>query len=315
MLMREWSPGDEIVVTRMDHDANVGPWLIAAEERGVTVRWLDVDPGTFKYRYDALADLIGPRTRLVACNHASNFLGTINDVARIVAAARAVGAISVVDAVQSAPHFQLDVRAIDCDILVSSPYKYFGPHAGLLYIRRTLSERLRPLKIRPAPDSMPHRHAPGTPSFEAQLGTYGAFEHLAWLGDRFGRPLGDSLRARMGAGLLAATEHEAVLATRFLAGIAALPGIRLYGIADPTAVAGRVPTFSFTVEGHAADAVARHFAQRNIYVWDGSFYAYEVSGLLGVRDAGVVRIGFAHYNPVTEVEHVLNVLEEVVRGR
>ncbi len=315
MLMREWNPGDDIVVTRMDHDANVGPWLIAAEERGVTVRWLDVDPQTFQYRYDTLGDLIGPRTRLVACNHASNFLGTINDVARIVAAARAVGAVTVVDAVQSAPHFQLDVRAIDCDILVSSPYKYFGPHAGLLYVRRALSERLRPLKIRPSPDSMPYRHAPGTPSFEAQLGTYGAFEHLAWLGERFGRPAGDSLRARMGAGLLAATEHEAILASHFLAGIASMPGIRLYGLGEPAAVAGRVPTFSFTVEGHTAEAVARTFAQHNIYVWDGSFYAYEVSGLLGVRDSGVVRIGFAHYNTVAEVDRILEVLDGVVRAR
>ena len=315
MLAREWQPGDEIVVTRMDHDANVGPWLIAAEERGVTVRWLDVDPQTFQYRYDRLGDLIGPRTRLVACNHASNFLGTISDVARIVAAARAVGAVTVVDAVQSAPHFQIDVRAIDCDILVSSPYKYFGPHAGLLYVRRALSERLHPLKIRPSPDSMPYRHAPGTPSFEAQLGTYGAFEHLAWLGERFGRPAGDSLRARMGAGLAAATEHEALLATRFLEGLASLPSIRLYGIGDPAQLQRRVPTFSFTVEGHEAGAVAQIFAERNIYVWDGSFYAYELAGLFGVYDQGVVRIGFAHYNTLAEVDHILDVLNGVVRGR
>ena len=182
-------------------------------------------------------------------------------------------------------------------------------------MRRALSERLRPLKIRPSPDSMPYRHAPGTPSFEAQLGTYGAFEHLAWLGERFGRPAGDSLRARMGAGLLAATEHEAILASHFLAGIASMPGIRLYGLGEPAAVAGRVPTFSFTVEGHTAEAVARTFAQHNIYVWDGSFYAYEVSGLLGVRDSGVVRIGFAHYNTVAEVDRILEVLDGVVRAR
>jgi cysteine desulfurase family protein (TIGR01976 family) len=315
MLAREWQPGDEIVVSRMDHDANVGPWLIAAEERGVTVRWLDVDPETFQYRYDTLGDLIGPRTRLVACNHASNFLGTINDVARIVAAAHAVGAVAVVDAVQSAPHFLIDVRAIGCDILVSSPYKYFGPHAGLLYVRRALSERLAPLKIRPAPATMPYRHAPGTPSFEAQLGTFGAFEHLAWLGTRFGAPAADSLRARIAAGLEAATRHETGLAVRFLEGLAVLPGIRLYGIGAPAQVAGRVPTFSFTVEGHVAEAVARVFAERNIYVWDGHFYAYELAGLFGVREAGVVRVGFAHYNTHAEVDRILEILEGVVRGR
>ncbi len=315
MLAREWQPGDEIVVTRMDHDANVGPWLIAAQERGVTVRWLDVDPLTFQYRYDTLDELIGPRTRLVACNHASNFLGTINDVTRIVAAGRAVGAVTVVDAVQSAPHLLLDVRAIDCDILVSSPYKYFGPHAGLLYVRRELAQRLHPLKIRPSPDSMPYRHAPGTPSFEAQLGTHGALEHLAWLGERFGQPAAGSLRARIAAGLLAATAHETTLAVRFLEGIAALPGIRLYGIADPAAVHGRVPTFSFTVDGHQPETVARTFAARNIYVWEGTFYAYEISGLLGVRDCGVVRIGFAHYNTLSEVDAILEVLEGVIRRR
>jgi len=313
MLSRDWQPGDEIVLSQMDHDANVGPWIIAAEERGVTVRWLDVDPQTFQYRYDTLDTLIGPRTRLVACNHASNFLGTISDVGRIVAAGRAVGAVTVVDAVQSAPHFPIDVRAIDCDILVSSPYKYFGPHAGLLYVRRDLDRRLKPLKIRPASDTMPYRHAPGTPSFEAQLGTYGAFEHLGWLGDRFGAPTGDSLRARMVAGFAAATAHETKLALRFMEGLAAIPEIRLYGISDPTQVHLRVPTFSMTVAGHSVEAVTRVFAAQNIYVWDGSFYAYELAGLLGLREQGVVRIGFAHYNTLDEVETILEVLRGVVR--
>ena len=308
MLAREWQPGDEIVLTRMDHDANVAPWLIAAEERGVVVRWLEVDTDTFQYRYDTLATIVGPRTRLIACNHASNFLGTINDVQRIVAAGRAVGAVTVVDAVQSAPHFALDVQSIDCDILVSSPYKYFGPHAGLLYVRRELAERLKPLKVRPSPTTMPYRHAPGTPSFEAQLGTYGAFEHLAWLGERFGSPADASLRARMLAGLAAAGAHEAILAAHFLAGIARLPAIRLYGVADPSQVHKRVPTFSMTVGSHPAEAVAQQFAARNIFVWDGSFYAYELARILGVRDAGVVRIGFAHYNTLDEVESILEVL-------
>jgi cysteine desulfurase family protein (TIGR01976 family) len=314
MLARDWQPGDEIVLSRMDHDANVGPWIIAAEERGVTVRWLDVDPRTFLYRYDTLGSLIGPRTRLVACNHASNFTGTINDVQRIVAAGRAVGAVTVVDAVQSAPHFPIDVRAIGCDILVSSPYKYFGPHAGLLYVSRDFDHRLKPLKIRPSPDAMPYRHAPGTPSFEAQLGTYGAFEHIAWLGDRFGTPNGDSLRARMVAGLAAATAHEMTLAVRFMEGLAGIPEIRLHGIGNPAEAYLRVPTFSMTVAGHSADDVAKVFAARNIYVWDGTFYAYELSGLLGLREAGVVRIGFAHYNTLDEVEMILRVLREVVRA-
>jgi len=316
MLARDWAAGDEIVLTRMDHDANVAPWLIAAAERGVSVRWLEFDPATFQYRYDMLPQLIGPRTRLVACNHASNLLGTINDVARIVAAGRAAGAVTVVDAVQSAPHLVIDVAAIGCDLLASSPYKYFGPHAGLLYVRRALADRLTPLKVRPSPDAMPFKHAPGTPSFEAQLGTVGAFEHIAWLGERFaGVPGGASLRERIAGGFAAANAHERTLAARFLGGLAELPNIRVYGSSDPGAVAGRVPTFSLRIGRLAPTDVAEAFARRNIYVWAGSFYAYEVAGALGVRDdGGVVRIGFAHYNTLAEVETVLALLGELARA-
>jgi cysteine desulfurase family protein (TIGR01976 family) len=315
MLSRDWRAGDEIVVTRMDHDANIAPWLIAAEERGVTVRWLEFDPATFQYRYDALPQLVGSRTRLIACNHASNLLGTINDVARIVAAGRAVGAVTVVDAVQSAPHLPIDVEAIGCDLLASSPYKYYGPHAGLLYVRRALAERLTPLKVRPAPETMPYRHAPGTPSFEAQFGTVGALEHVAWLGERFaGAPSGASLRQRILCGLAATTAHEHALAVRFLEGVSELPKIRLYGISDPRAVGGRVPTFSLRIGALAPTGVAEVFAKRNVYVWAGSFYAHEVAGALGVRDdGGVVRIGLAHYNTLAEVETVLAVLRELAR--
>ena len=315
MLARDWRAGDEIVVTRMDHDANVAPWLIAAEERGVTVRWLEFDTATFQYRYESLPQLIGPRTRLVACNHASNLLGTINDVARIVAAGRAVGAVTVVDAVQSAPHLAIDVDAIGCDLLASSPYKYFGPHAGVLYVRRELADRLEPLKVRPAANSMPTKHEPGTPSFEAQLGTVGALEHIAWLGERFaGVPSDASLRRRLEGGFAASAAHESGLVRRFLEGLGELPTVRLYGIGDPHDVGGRVPTFSLRVGALAPIRVAEAFAARNIYVWAGSFYAYEVAGALGVRDnGGVVRIGFAHYNTLAEVETVLSILGELAR--
>jgi len=314
MLAREWRPGDEIVVSRMDHDANIAPWLIAAEERGAVVRWLEFDTTTYQYRYDTLGELIGPRTRLLACTHASNFLGTINDVARIVAAGRAAGAVTVVDAVQSAPHLALEAATIGCDILLTSPYKYFGPHAGLAYIRTALAERLQPLKVRPAPHTMPYRHAPGTPSFEAQLGTVGAIEHLAWLGEEFGGAAGAPLRTRLERGFAAARAHENDLARQFLAITAELPKIRIFGIADPAANHARVPTFSFTVDGHTPAAVAEEFARRNIFVWNGSFYAYEVAGVLGVRDSGgVARIGFAHYNTAAEVAAVGGVLRELAR--
>jgi len=314
MLARDWQAGDEIVVSRMDHDSNIAPWLIAAEERGAVVRWLEFDPATYQYRYDTLGEIIGPRTRLVACNHASNFLGTINDVARIVAAARAVGAVTIVDAVQSAPHLALDVAAIGCDVLLTSPYKYFGPHAGLAFIRGALAERLTPLKVRPSPQTMPYRHAPGTPSFEAQLGTVGAIEHIAWLGEEFGGAAGAPLRMRLERGFAAATAHENELAKQFLAIAAELPKMRIFGIADPAANHARVPTFSFTIAGHTPVAVAEAFARRNIFVWNGSFYAYEIAGVLGVRDSGgVARIGFAHYNTAAEIATVGSVLRELAR--
>jgi cysteine desulfurase family protein (TIGR01976 family) len=316
MIARDWREGDDIVLTRMDHDANVAPWLIAAEERGVAVRWLDVDPNTYRYCYDQLPGLIGPRTRLVACNHASNFSGTINDVRRIVVAAKAVGALAMVDGVQSAAHLALDVRAIGCDLLATSPYKYFGPHAGLLYVRRELADRLRPLKVRPSPNDMPHKHAPGTPSFEAQCGSQGAIEHIAWLGERFGGAAGRSLRERIVAGFEAATAHETRLAQCFLRGLSELSAITLYGIGALSEVADRVPTFSLRIRGLEPEAVASAFAEQNIYVWCGSFYAYELAGRLGVRDdGGVVRIGFAHYNTLHEVERILDVLRALARGR
>lgn len=313
MIARQWSRGDNIVLTRMDHDSNVGPWILAAEERGVEVRLLDFDPTTYRYQYDELDHLIDARTRLVACNHASNFLGTINDVQRIVAAGRAVGAVTVVDGVQSAPHLPLDARAIGCDILSTSPYKYFGPHAGLMYVRRDFANALvPPLKVRPSPMTMPHRHAPGTPSFEAQLATYGCFEHLAWLGEQFGgAPEQASLRQKMVAGLTAATVHETALSVQFLNGVSALPHVKVHGITNIHDVAERVPTFSFSVHGRSPEAVAQQFAARNQFVWAGSFYAMEVAQRLGVWESGVVRFGLAHYNTAAEVDALLDTLESL----
>jgi cysteine desulfurase family protein (TIGR01976 family) len=311
MIARDWKAGDNILVTRMDHDSNIGPWMLAAAERGVDVRFLDFDPETYRYCYDTLETLIDARTRLVACNHASNFLGTINDVHRIVRAGRSVGAVTVVDAVQSAAHLALDARAIGCDILSSSPYKYFGPHAGVMYVRRDFADSLvPPLKVRPSPMSMPHRHAPGTPSFEAQAGTYGCFEHFAWLGEQMGgAPADSSLREKIVAGLTAATVHETALSQRFLAGVAALPHINVHGITDLAQVCDRVPTFSFSVRGLAPLAVAERFAARNQYVWAGSFYAMEAAMRLGVWESGVVRLGLAQYNTAAEVDALLTTLE------
>jgi cysteine desulfurase family protein (TIGR01976 family) len=310
MLARDWRAGDEIVLSRMDHDANVAPWLTVAEERGVTVRWLDFDPESFRYRYEALDQLIGPKTRLVACTHASNLLGTVNDVARICAAARAVGAVSVVDGVQSAPHLLIDVKAIGCDLFACSPYKFFGPHAGVLYVRQALMDRLAPLKVRPSPDQAPWKFALGTPSFEAQAGVLGAIEHIAWLGTACGGAATDApLRERIAAGWSASARWEQGLARRFLTGLANINGMRLYGLSGDNELADRVPTFSFTLPGRSAGEVVGHLAAHNVFAWAGSFYAHEVAQRLGVGEHGVVRVGLAHYTSEAEVDRVLDLLE------
>jgi len=313
ILSRDWMAGDEIVLTRMDHDANVAPWLQAAADKGVTVRWLDFDPASFEYCYDDLTTLIGPRTKLVAVGHASNLLGTINDVARVCAAARAAGAVSVVDAVQSTPHIAIDVKAIGCDILSASAYKYFGPHAATLFLSRAMQAKLRPWKVRPSVDEMPTRFAPGTPSFEAQAGTLAAIEHFAWLGSEFGGAAGDApLRTRLLAGFDAVARYEADLMRQFLAGIAAIKGLKLFGIAGANRLAARVPTFTFTLAGHDAPDVVGELAARNIFAWSGYYYAWEPASALGLREgAGAIRVGLSHYNSSDEVAGLLAALTEI----
>lgn len=313
ILSRDWVAGDEIVLTRMDHDANVAPWLQAAADKSVTVRWLDFDPESFEYRYDDLATLIGPRTKLVAVNHASNFLGTINDVARVCAAARAVGAVSVVDAVQSTPHIAIDVAAIGCDILSASAYKYFGPHAATLFLSRAMQAKLRPWKVRPSPDTMPTRFAPGTPSFEAQAGTLAAVEHFAWLGSAFGGAAEDAaLRVRVVAGFDAVARYETDLMRQFLAGLAGIAGVSLFGIDGANRLAARVPTFTFTLAEKNSHEVVAELAARNIFAWSGYYYALEAATVLGLRDgAGAIRIGLSHYNTSKEVADLLAALTEI----
>ncbi len=316
LLSRNWQAGDNIVLTRMDHDANVSPWLQAAADKGASVRWLEWDRDSFEFRYEQLDTLIDARTRLVAVGQASNFLGTINDVARVCAAARAAGAISVVDAVQSAPHITIDVRAIGCDILCASAYKFFGPHAAIMFLSREMQARLRPWKVRPSVETMPTRFAPGTPSFESQAGTTAAIEHFAWIGSEFGGASATApLRTRLMAGFDTIIAHEADLMRQFLGGLAMLPGITLHGIGNANRLATRVPTFTFTIAGHESPAVAQALADRNIFCWSGYYYAWEPATVLGLRDGpGAIRIGLSHYNSAAEVDELVTALGEIVAG-
>jgi cysteine desulfurase family protein (TIGR01976 family) len=312
LIAANWQAGDNILVTRMDHDANVSPWMQAAQARGVEVRFLEWDRESFALKLETLPQLIDGHTRAVAVGHASNFLGTINDVTAVCAAARAAGAVSIVDAVQSAPHIALDVGAIGCDLMAASAYKFFGPHFGLAFVSHRLQGLIQPLKVRPSVDAMPTRLMPGTPSFEAMAGTTAAIEHLAWLGEVAGTAgAGEPLRQRLVAGLAAAQAHETDLMRRFLAGIATVPGVTLHGIANTNRLHERVATFTFEIAGHSADAIAADLAARNIFVWNGYYYAWEPAGVLGLRDRGAVRAGFTHYNSLDEVDMLILALRSI----
>jgi cysteine desulfurase family protein (TIGR01976 family) len=305
-LARDWQAGDELVVTRLDHDANVAPWLIAAADRGVTVRWLDIDPATGTLRLDLLPSLLGDRTRLVAFGGASNALGTLNDLPAIVRAVRDHStALIYIDAVQSVPHVPTDVVAIGCDFLACSPYKFFGPHAGVLWGRADRLTALSAYKVRPAAvEPAAIRFETGTPSFEAQAGVTATIDYLAWLGGELGK--GGTRRERLLAAMEGCAAHERALGERLLAGLKRLNSVRLYG---PATMDGRVPTFAFTVAGHTPAEVAQHLADHNIFAWSGHFYAVETMAALGLTEnGGLVRVGLAHYNTADEVDRLLDAL-------
>ena len=305
-LARGWEAGDELIVTRLDHDANVAPWLEVAEDRGMVVRWLDFDPASGRLCLDTLPDLLSPRTRLVAVGGASNALGTIADLDALVRVVRERStALIHVDAVQLAPHVALDVKTLGCDLLAFSPYKMFGPHAGVLWCRADLAERLRAYKVRPAGTAGARRFETGTPSFEAQAGVIGMVDYLDWLGATVSPGLA-TRRERLVAAFAACEAYEVELGALLLKGLARLNSVRLYGPADMT---GRVPTFAFTLEGHAPAKVALHLADHGVFVWSGHFYAVETVARLGLDDVGgLVRVGLCHYNTREEVERLLEAL-------
>ena len=311
-LAQDWTAGDELVVTRLDHDANISPWLRVAEDVGMTVRWLDFDPRTGTLDVVALPGLLCPRTRLVAVGAASNALGTLNDIAGIVATVREYcDALVFVDAVQSVPHVPVDVQALGCDLLVCSPYKFFGPHQGVLWGRAALLERINAYKVRPA-RSLPSasRFETGTPSFEAQAGVAGTIAYLEWLGTAVGGDRINDRRGRLHAAMEACVAYERGLGERLLAGLSTIPGLTLHG---PPTMAVRVPTFAFTIAGHHPSDIAKALAARNIFVWAGHFYAVEVIARLGLAESGgLVRVGLAHYSQEAEVDALIDALRAIV---
>jgi cysteine desulfurase family protein (TIGR01976 family) len=301
-LARTWYPGDEVVVTRLDHDANVTPWVLAAEDAGATVRFLDIDPADCTLHLDLLPTLLNEHTKLVAVGLASNAVGTVNAVAEVVAAARRVGALVFVDAVHAVPHRPVDVVALGADFLACSPYKFFGPHLGVLWGRRDLLGRLPAYKVRPAPDSGPGRWMTGTPSFEAIAGTHAAVDYLASLGT------GADRRAALATGYAAIRAHETALAAQLLDGLARLPAWRVWGITDPGTIGDRVPTFGLTHRTRPAAEVASALGAQGLFVWSGHFYAQGLVERLGLAPAGMLRVGFLHYNTAGEVARTLDAL-------
>jgi cysteine desulfurase family protein (TIGR01976 family) len=308
-LGRTWGPGDEIVVTRLDHDANIRPWLLAARDAGATVRWVDVRPDDVTLDLDSFDAQLSDRTKLVAFTLASNAVGTMPPAAELTARAKAVGALVAVDGVHLSQHHAVDLPGIGADIVATSPYKYFGPHQGMLGVRAELLATLEPYKLRAAPDEDPDRWETGTQSHEALAGTIAAIDYIARVGGG-----GADRRAAVVAGFAAFDAHERTLARRFLEGIEELPGVRLYGIADPQRLAERTPTFAVRVgEQHPLETCAA-LADRGIFTWDGHYYAIEVFDRLGLLESGgAVRIGFCHYHTLEEVERVLAALAELAR--
>jgi cysteine desulfurase family protein (TIGR01976 family) len=310
-LGRWINPGDEIIVTRLDHDANITPWTLMAEERGALIRWVDVDEADCTLKMSDFAALINSKTKIVAAGYASNAVGTINDVRAVVALAHQAGALVFVDAVQFAPHGLIDVRALGCDFLACSAYKFFGPHVGILYGRYDLLERLPAYKVRPATDMPPGKFETGTQNHEGIAGVLGAVEYFEWLG---GKTNGEHRRQTLERAMQTLAEAERALGAHLIAGLQTVKGARLYGITDPARFGWRVPTVSFTLEGWHPRKVAEQLAEEGIYVWDGNYYALAIAERLGVLErGGMVRIGLAHYNTREEVERLINVLGALAR--
>jgi cysteine desulfurase family protein (TIGR01976 family) len=303
VLSAGWGPGDEIVVTRLDHDANVRPWVLAAERAGATVRWAQVELPSGELPAGQFGELIGDRTRLVAVSAASNIIGTRPDVAAITERARAAGAVSYVDGVHATPHGPTDVRALGADFYETSAYKWSGPHIGAVIADPARLEALHPGKLAPAPDYVPDRFEHGTAPFADLAGVAAAVDHLASFADASG----GSRRDRVVAAMTAVAQYEEDLAAVMFAGLAALPGVTTYGAARR-----RTATVFFNVAGHTPQQVAAHLAARRVNVWNGDNYAWELAGVLGVRDSGgAVRAGLVHYNDRSDVDRLLAAVAEL----
>jgi cysteine desulfurase family protein (TIGR01976 family) len=315
---RDLKPGDEIVVTRLDHDANVSPWLAMAEDckkndRGVTVRWAEIHDDDCTLDVDDLASKINSKTKLVAVGYASNAVGTINPVKKIVQLAHRVGALAYVDAVHYTPHGLIDVADLDCDFLVCSTYKFFGPHMGVLFGKREHLQRLRPYKVRPLTEAIPFRWESGTLNHECIAGITACVDYIADIGSG---AQASSRRAAIETAYELIHQHERVLLDRAMTGLRKIRGIKIYGITDPVRFTERCGTLAIRIAGHTPAELAGKLGERGFFTWDGNYYAINLTEHLGVETSGgFLRVGLVHYNTLEEVDRFLTALQEIVALR
>ena len=309
-LGREIRPGDEIVVTHLDHNANIAPW-VALEERGAVIRYADIHPEDCTLDMESLRRQINERTRLVAVGFAANAVGTINDVAEIVQMAHKAGALAFIDAVHYTPHGPIDVHALDCDFLACSSYKFFGPHCGVLYGKREHLERLRPYKVRPAPERIPDRWETGTQNHEGQAGVLAALEYLAELGRR-ASPQSVGRRAQLLAAYDAIRSYERRLSELLVRELLSIPGLTFYGLREPERFERRTPTVAIRIDGYTPRQLAEYLGNHGIFTMDGNYYALNLTERLGVEvTGGTLRIGLVHYNTTEEIGRLIAVLREL----
>ncbi|MBT8130773.1 MAG: cysteine desulfurase-like protein [Gammaproteobacteria bacterium] len=306
-LGRTFKPGDEIIVTEMDHDANVTPWVLLARDHGLTIRKIPLDTTSYKLDYEQYENMLSDRTRLVCVGHASNLLGTINDIRRITERAHHYGALVFVDAVHSVPHIPVDVTLLGCDLLACSPYKFFGPHQGVLWGRQDLLESLEPYKLVPVPDSVPGCFETGTQNHEAMAGVTAAVDYLASLTDRDG-----ARRDRLRTSLELIRDYEHQLCQALIQGLNQIEGLKIHGISATNELLNRVPTVSFTLRHIDPESIAGILSEHNIFAWSGHSYAVEPCKAMGVlQTGGVLRVGLVHYNTTDDIEALLEVLRPI----
>ncbi len=313
------SKGDEIILSRMDHDANISPWLLLAEDIGLSVKWLSFDTEKYEFDLNCLENLLSDKTKIICIGGASNLLGTINDIKSICKIAKKVNALTYIDAVQLAPHVSIDVQDIDCDFLVCSAYKFFGPHQGILWGKRKLLKSLSPYKVRPATSELPGCFETGTQSHEGMAGTTAAVNYFAWIGREYAETYQIENKYKnertkfVHAALDYLFEYEKLLTIDLIEGLQNIKNVQVQGITEKNALDRRLPTVSFSVSGLSPSLIAEGLAKENIFVWSGHSYALEVVKSLNLLDkGGVLRTGPVHYNTINEVHKFLEILDKLI---